>query len=582
VVAARKRTKLEESEYRNPRDFENMDDKDILQQVLKDIQQSQTAQQPYFDKFVTYYQMYNSFIPENQRRPNGANLFIPYVFNIVETITPRLIKTMFSSKPFLVYKPVTVDDIAKAKKMTRLVDFQLHQRMRAIPVFVDIVKSALLYGTAISKQTWRLSEKKFVKRVDKMIQDPNTGEQIMAKVPVLMNGVKYDAPFIQNVPLEDFFIHPYAANIYDSPYAAHRYWLPLHELWKGEKANIYKNIKEVSVTMNGFDAYGIDARLSSIGMNSRPQRGEVEIIEYWTDDWKVMVANRAVIIQSMEHPFWHREKPFSKWIDVPIPNEFYGKGEIEICRDMQYELNTTRNQRIDNVTMVLNRMFKILRTANIDTDQLISRPNGFIEVDNMDDIRELEIDDVTQSGYQEESVIKRDMDDATGVYDYGRGAPADRRETATTASILAQAGSERFELKVNLMEMGGLADCGMQLAELNRQFIDHDIEIRITDDYGNEIPDTITPEDVDVDLDMVAVGSAVEPSVNKEIRQNQLIQLLANTVNNPYVNQVELLKEIFEAFEFKDVEGLINQQPPPPAQQEVPVEEQAGGVPVGY
>lgn len=578
-----KKTKQATEKYRNPRDFENRDDAYILKRVMDDIIGSENANKAKNERYERLYKLYRSFVADADKRPNGANLFIPYVFNIVETAVPKIITAMLKDRPFLAYKPTKDEDSEKAKKMTNLVDYQIHNVMKSIPVYVDIVKSACMYGTAISKQTWKLETRKFVKRKPVTQVDPTTGMPSEQTLPVLQEGVTYDAPYMKNIPLEDFFYDPSATNLMDAKYSGDRCWEDLWKLKELENGGVYKNIDKVTAGIRGNTMTGVEARLSAITENNRPTKEGIEIHEYWTEDWKVVIANRSVVIQCVETPYWHRKKPYSRWIDIPVPNEFEGIGEIEICEALQNELNTIRNQRIDNVSFALNRMYKILRSASIDPNQLISRPNGFIELDNMDDVEELEFRDVTGAGANEEATIKSDMNDVTGVHNQDRGAPTSRRETATTATLMSQGSTERFTLKVTLIEDGGFADSGMQLAELNRQFLDREVEIRILgQDSTSEqqagiqpqnTTDIVQPEDLDVDLDLVCVGSAVDPVVNKEIRQNQLIQMFNIATNGAaaqYVNIPELLKEVFKSFDIKNTDSMIILPPPAVAQAPAP------------
>ena len=62
-------------------------------------------------------------------------------------------------------------------------------------------------------------------------------------------------------------------------------------------------------------------------------------------------------------------------------------------KDLQAELDTLRNQRIDNISFVLNRMWKVRKGADIDEAELVSRPHGIIRVDNPDDVTELAMND---------------------------------------------------------------------------------------------------------------------------------------------------------------------------------------------
>lgn len=560
----------------NPRDFLNMDRKLVLQRVLEDFNDSSNFQSKSFELFEECYKMYRAHIDDKDLREDGSNLFIPYVFNIVENAFPKIVKSLFSVRPYIPYLPVNANDAGSAKKadnMTKLVEWELDNKMKGRLVYNNILRSTCIYGTAISKQTWKLEERPVVKRAEiaGYQTDPETGftAQITTMQPVETTEIVYDAPYMQNIELQNFFFDPYGTDIDNCEYCIHRYWLPMHKLIEmannGQLDISAKDIKD-KIGSTSTRATEGDTKSAAIGMGTKPNRtNDVEVLEYWTNDVKCLVLNRCLVGLVTANPYWHRRKPFSKWECVPVSGEFYGIGIVEMCRQLQIELNTTRNQRIDNVSYALNRMYSILRSANIDTAQLKSRPNGFIEVDSHDDIKELQVADVKSSAYTEETVIKNDMDVTSGVYNYTRGEPADRRETATTASILSQAGNDRFESQVLQIGWGGFSDSALQLAWLNRQYITVDTQIAVVGDNGEQSSIMINQDDIDVDLQIIPAPSSLFSAANKQIKQNSLVQLSNILVNNPVVNQEEYLKRVFEAFDFTNPESLINKQQATPA-----------------
>ena len=579
--------KKELQNWDNPRDFLNMDKKLVLQQVVQDFNDSNNFQTNSFKLFEECYQMYRAYIRKENLREDGSNLFIPYIFNIVENAYPKIVKSLFSVRPYIPFMPVNINDAnsaVKAENMTKLVEWELDNKMKGRLVYNDILRSCCMYGTAISKQTWRLEERPVVKRqeIAGLQTDPETGLTVSVSTmqPVETTEIIYDAPYMQNIELTDFFFDPYGTNIDNCEYVIHRYWLPMHKLLEmatnGQLDITPAELKE-KVRPSGRNATSDKAydKASTINMGSKPMRSnEVEVLEYWTDACKCLVLNRDVVALVAPNPYWHRRKPFSKWECVPVSGEFYGIGIIEMCRQLQVELNTTRNQRIDNVSMALNRMYTILRTANIDTTQLRSRPNGFIEVDDHDDLKEIPIHEVKDSGFSEETIIKNDMDVTSGVYNYTRGEPADRRETATTASILAQAGNDRFESEVLQIGWGGFSDSALQLAWLNRQYITMDTVIAVVGDNGQQSSVMINQDDIDVDLQIIPAPSSLFSAANKQIQQNALVQLSNILVNNPVVNQEEYLKRVFEAFDFTDADKLIAKQAPVQQTPEIPPQPQ--------
>jgi hypothetical protein len=61
-------------------------------------------------------------------------------------------------------------------------------------------------------------------------------------------------------------------------------------------------------------------------------------------------------------------------------------GLIEPVISLQNELNTVRRQRLDNVNLMINRMWKVLSTADVDMDKLTAQPGGIVLTDNMEAI----------------------------------------------------------------------------------------------------------------------------------------------------------------------------------------------------
>ena len=571
--------KKELQSWDNPRDFLNMDRNLVLAQVVQDFNDSNNYQKNAFELFQECYKMYRAYTDDENLREDGSNLFIPYIFNIVENAFPKIVKSLFSVRPYIPFMPVNANDpdsSRKAENMTKLVEWELDNKMKGRLVYNDILRSACMYGTAISKQTWKLEERPVVKRAEiaGYQTDPETGLTVAVTnmQPVETTEITYDAPFMQNIELQDFFFDPYGTDIDNCEYVIHRYWLPMHKIIQmSESEQLDVDVKTIKEKLTPKGRTGEQGReydkSSAINMGQKPNRSnEVEVLEYWTNDLKCIVLNKSLVALVTPNPYWHRRKPFSKWECVPVSGEFYGIGIIEMCRQLQVELNTTRNQRIDNVSFALNRMYTILRTANIDTTQLRSRPNGFIEVDDHDDIREMQTTEVKSSSYTEETVIKNDMDVTSGVYNYTRGEPADRRETATTASILAQAGNDRFESQVLQIGWGGFSDSALQLAWLNRQYITVDTEIAVVGDNGEQSTVMVNQDDIDVDLQIIPAPSSLFSAANKQIQQNALVQLSNIMVNNPNVNQEEFLRRIFEAFDFTDPDKLIAKQMPVPQQ----------------
>ena len=533
-------------------DFEEASDSEIKTLINKDFNNAESARQPREDLWREWYKIYRAYI---ENKSHGSNLFIPYAFQTIETIVPRIVGTLFSTRPYIGVLPLNKNAIESAKSLENLIDYQLCQQMSFKAVAASWIKEALIYGTSILKTGWEYEEDEVVtpEPVAQFLGF-TIGTHLVRRVQTTK-----DQPLIEHIDLWDFYVDPHATGIDDAEFVIHKSYRTLKYLRKMEEMDIYENIDDLESNLMS-EAYktGRTERMSEIGIQQldQPTEDKIEVLEYWKDDRVVVLANREVVIRNIENPFFHRKKPFIRLVDTPVPHEFYGIGEIEPIEHLQHELNSIRNQRMDNLNLVVNRMWKVLRGADIDYKQLVSRVGGIVEVDDMADLEPLDLQQVDYTSYQEVEAIQKDIDRTTGSYNYARGEEADRRETATTASILAQSANERFDLKNELMEDMGLKRLGQFLIQLNQQFIDEHKVIRIQGEEGMHFQE-IPPEEIRGSFDTMPLGSSISPAVNKEARLNNLINLYNHLRESPYIHHPKMIKKILEAAEIKDVDSLL-------------------------
>ncbi|NPV80807.1 MAG: hypothetical protein HPY52_11105 [Firmicutes bacterium] len=539
-------------------DLNASDDKRTLDMVMRRFQRADDDRAHRVDGWREYYRLYRSFV-DKQKVDGRANLFIPETFSAVETIVPRIIEAIFQASPVVTVLPRGPEDVKKTKPAEMLLDYQF-DRSELVDRFEQMVKECLIYGTAIGKVRWRVQTKVTKRR--QPVQIPLLRVRVgwrTVEVPIVL----YDDPTFEPIDLMDFWIDPDATSIDQARYVIHRSRADMDELLEAERQGIYHNIAAIAEGENDGTSPPQRERLSVVGLGSGEQYDEdakpVELLEYWEDDRIVTVANRSVVIRDEPNPYWHGRKPFVAIRDVIVPHEFYGIGEVEVIKYLQAELNTTRNQRIDNVSLIINRMWKILRGADIDPDQLVSRPGGFVEVNSMTDVEPLEMMDVSASSYNEEQIIKQDIQRSLGVYDFARGQSAPRRATATEVVSLQEVAEIRFRHKIRRMEREGLRKIAEFFLMLDQQFISEDRVLRITENEGfNWVP--VRPEDIAGQYDLEPAGSAVEPLANKQMKQTALTTLYGIVKGHPGVDEYEMIKDIYEAFEIKDADRILNKQ----------------------
>lgn len=552
--------KAEKSTYKPSKSYEM---EQLAGEIKKKIEASSSFRAPLKDKWDRFYKLYRSKL-DRQNYPWQANIFVPYAFSTVETIVPRLIST----KPQIDVMPREDGDSVYAELQSKIIDYQWDQ-MDMDRMLPDMIRQFLIYGTSIMKMGWEKVEAEVEEKIE---VDPEFPE--LGKKEVKVKKVIKDMPTCELVDLYDFFWDPNGYDIDSCSWVAHRTWRSYDYLMSKQRQGIYKNcalLKDAAGKMymgendlaerNETQDISDPKTFATGGKNEK----NIEVIEYWENDRVVTLANRSVVIREEdENPYEYGKKPFIRVVDQSVPKEFCGIGEIEPIETLQYELNDMRNQRMDNASMILNRMWIVANSANVDEDELVSDVGGVIHTDDINGITAVTMPELPNSSYREETLIKADIQQTTGITDYTKGVASDAlaNETATGISLMQEAGNARLRLKMMNLEKA-VQEIGEWMISLNAQMITDEKVIRITGDMGNEWV-TAKPDDIMDNFDVrVQAGSSLQE--NDAIKRKQAMEMYQIFAQNPLVDQTELIRRVFQSRNEKNIDKLLVQAPQLPA-----------------
>lgn len=524
---------------------------------------------------------------------NRSHIFIPETFMMVETVKSRIYESLFTNRPYVTILPRGNDDATKSSSAESLLDWQFNERMRIPRLFADdILPDAIIFGTTVVYTGWLKMDRKMRHRVteEQMLTDDN-GQPFLDEMgmPITMPVQRvvedevaiYDDPICQRVDIFDFFVDKAATNIQDARFCGHVEWLTKAQIESLEKSAgwkvNWKNIhpvedalggKEIRAELNGDSNEGMD-----VEFGAQEKGSFYKVHHYWEDDRHVVIINKEECALDEKNPFWHGQKPYDKCCYVNLTNEFYGMGLPEVVKDLQDELNTSRNQRIDYNTMALRRMWKVRKGCGLKNSDLVWRQSGVIPVEDMDDVQEILVQQLPASAFTNESVIKEDMKFATGVHDIVLGL-ANADETATTTMTKDSNASIRFKFFVEALVDDILLPVAAKCLALDMQYLEEERIIRLFDDnpaFASEIK-TISPEELNGQYDFYYVGSSTEPMANKENYKQKVIEVYQLAMGNPMIQndlnaQRNLLSELFKAAEMKDPNALLPAEPAPMMQQ---------------
>lgn len=546
-----------------------LDAQELAQSIVDKFSMSQQWREPHKQKWDEYYDMYRGVLPQKSYEWQ-SNIYVPYPFSTVETLVPRLT----AQKPQIDIMPTEPSDSDKAKVMNALIDYQWNM-MSANVWMPEAVREMLIYGTVVVKVYWK-TVKENVQKFEDIIDDPNADEEIVqeaGQVKIETEETTYDAPCVEVVDLYDFFVDPQATSIEAARYVIHRTWRTLEYLKQKQKEGVYKNIKLIeNMQQSGSFEDDKSSRREAANLNDGqyyvPNNDMIEILEYWEDGRVVCVAGRSVVIRDEVNPYDHNKKIFVECVMIRPPHEFYGIGVLEPIQTLVKELNDRRNQRMDNVTLVLNKQFIIENGQNVDEDELISTPGGAIHADSITAVQVLQQGDVTSSSYQEETLIKADIQQTTGVSDFTQGVGSDSlgNDTATGISLIQEAGNARFKAIANNLEEMMIKNIGQMMVAMNLQYMDQEKVLRIVGDDGVDFPQ-VTPEEIRGNFDVVVKAGSTLP-VNDAVEKKQTMEFYEIFKDNPNVNQLELDKLVAKKIlPSANLEKLFTPPPQAPALQ---------------
>jgi len=504
--------------------------------------------QPYDDLFEEVYGLYHSTTTARKTKTR-TKIFIPIVFQVIEAAIPKIINTLFSVDEFFEVHPLDAADEDLGDDIRKLIVAQL--RMANFYVkFLDFAKQLLLYGTSYLKVYWKVRRGWVWTRVPiretTIIDGFEVGNDIVDWEETKEYKVVERRPEIEVVDILDVFPNPEAENENEEGKGFFiRSWMSLEEFKKmgAGEFPVFANTDSPNLSSDSSSrSESRQERRSTRGLaQDYAENKQVELISYWgpydvdgdgiEEEAHIVIANKSVLAKAQGNPFHHQRRPLLRTVLFNSPKEWFGIGMVEPVIPLQHELNTLRRQRLDNINLMINRMWLIDGGADIDLDSLTSTPNGIITRDaNKDSVIALEQKDVTQSAYLEAQNVQSDIENTTTPRS-AQGTPQSGRlgRTASGAKLIIGQALDKFSLIAKVIELMCLQPLVEIIHSLNGQFIDDDQTLQDPKLYGAVMQNPRTPEEIRTQSRfIVRAGSQMIANEAKVQNAMQYIQMFQN------------------------------------------------------
>jgi hypothetical protein len=558
--------------------------KDMVSKFMGDLVKREDWRRAYE---LLWWQIYVAYMSGNvaTRTPTRSKVFIPLIFQIIEIATPKLISFTSGNDSLFDVVANDINEADVAKNIKRLLSDQFDKN-DFDDKYETFLKQLLLYGTSYFWVDWEVEWQWKVNRVPKINrfvddngvnQEKTTYEtkkryEIVGRKPkltvldVLDVFPSQDHPEVNNQPsvmIRKFLNRDEFARICDSPQP---YFGNKDATLATGSSMKYQETRQWRKTARG--------EISTVSSN------DIELIEVWgywdldgdgkDEPCQVVIANRMIVVRAVPNPFDHQEIPLVKVNFCKVPFEWFGIGLVEPVLTLQNETNLVRRQRLDNVNILINQMYKVLATdTSIDVDKVAASPSGVILVDAMENLQAIDRKDVTTSAYQDAQAIQQDMFNATvpasltGNIDDMQGN--NKGVGLGVAKVAVSQAMEKFATAAKAIETKGIKQVLRLFYMLDLQYLTNSEVVRAF--YGHLFPSPaiVTPAMIRTAAGVNFKMTVLSEMVNRDQKVNQMSTFFTLAQQQLAPESIDvILKQIWElmGFDSKDIRAAsLNTQP---------------------
>jgi len=492
------------------------DESALIEKWKKRFTRAENYLRPYRSKWLRMYKLYRAY----QEKVNYAyqtRLMPPIAFQIVETVASRMVTAKRKTRVLPREKKDVNSKSIQAWDDLVNYDFDTMKLQKKLPRWI---KSAVTFGNGIGMVTWMTDA-----------------------------SVDYDDPFLTICDLWDILPAPETEDLEeDCPWLIRRIVktkekIKLEEKGRGENA-LYENVnflRPKQIEDWKQERYDINAKkMGQIqSSESKLQNDSVikvsgekyereKLVEMWEcydfEEGKlVTIGNREILMRNDENPYQkvNHGRIFLNLYDHEVNWEMWAIGHIEPVETTIVEIADLRNQRMDDVILMLDPVIKIRKDSGISKNDIIFAPGAKWELRKMDDVVVERLPDISLMGVNEERMLHDEIEKTLAISEYVQGVPQSAGEpVGKVAMLIGQSNLRLSTFAQNLSET--LTRLANILIEMNQEFIEEDKLYRVVGDEVSFKEFTSADKEIKVDA-VVAVDPAVPP--DQQMRLNQTLLL---------------------------------------------------------
>lgn len=534
--------------------------------------------------------------PKNFPWPNSSNLFIPVTEVHMNNVHSAARQTLLKGESLYYVRSVggMETDFDTAAKLERFMGYKANVELPLIDRFSQLIWCAERDGTVIAQIQWQVKKGKvreiavYTSTVQFLEQHPTPEDaglsqkqynNVVEKLKVGNRVVLVEAtervlekgPVISIVQLADFLMSPMSSIRTEfAKFVGKVFTMNKDQLNRAKKFDDWDNVDDViSTKEDGRKDMSTQLKDDIEGIVRRSGKGEFVLVDgihhFDLDDDGVDEKYLAVyhplskkLLMYLHYPYLHDKDCFVALRLKKRPNRFLGRGLPQMLEDINFEINTQHNQRIDSRTITTVPTFKAKATAKTKFDPTRADqrfiPGRVFYLDNFDDVAQFDIrpTDMGES-LQEESTLMSMADQQTGSGQLrsGQETKQDPRAPAAKVSMLLNQSNVRLddyfeELAGSAPDNEGFNAIGEQILELYYQFFDDDMAKlpMLKPNLQPELDDNNKPKTVTMKREDFLLRNRMKVQMakistlhNPDAMLMRYMQLFSLLINDPLVGQ---------------------------------------------
>lgn len=385
---------------------------------------------------VKWQKQYKGIKPEKSFPwPNCSNVSVPVSRSRTDIAHVRLIESIFGRKKIVIVKAMKKEFIGMDKKIEEAFNHFLKYTIKLKKNLNSPLLQCTKIGTGVVKLD-HIEKKKPVYRYATPQEEAEPSIHKYGLAGTKNRAVKYietlyRGPTIYPIDRSDFIISSDATSIEDAYLVGFRFNLRKPQIELKVRQGLYDREQAELITHPTEPSETKETRAELQGKELKKTEYEKphEFCELWFDydvdedgeeDGIVVTFHEpsGAILRAIYNPIFKQFKPFQDFVFYPTENAFDGEGICEILENLQIQVDTIVNQRLDRGTGINCPWYLVDEDSELAKrigDRI--KPGEIVrESGDLDKIvREMKFSDVPPSAFQEEAGTVRYMDQAVGV-----------------------------------------------------------------------------------------------------------------------------------------------------------------------